>query len=113
MITLAVKIGEVYSMLAPENESIKLDDRQTRIETMNGVVVQDFGYHPEGNITEWTLQFWQDDWQIILDYASNREFVEIRDGDDVFWARIIIKSYEKIKWFRNLAVKVKVELWRV
>ena len=110
---MAVKIGDVYSMLDPEGENITLDDRQIRIETMNGVVVQDFGYHPEGDTIEWTLQFWEKDWQIIRQYATNRTFVEVRDGDEMFFARIVIKSYEKIKWFRNLAVKTKVELWRV
>ena len=112
---MAVKIGAAYSMNDPENETITPDDRQTLIEVMDGAVVQDFGHYEEADKIEWSLQFRLSDWEIVKGYWASRELVEVTDihGGRSVTARIVIKNYSYVDWFRDKAVKAKLELWRI
>lgn len=112
---MAIKIGDACSMSDPEDETITLDDRQTLISVMDGAVVQDFGHFTANDKIEWTLQFRVKEWEKVLGYWANRELVEVVDlhGNETITARIVIKSYRKLDWFRDKAIKAKIELWRI
>ena len=109
-----VKIGNAYSLSNPKNETITPDDRQETIEIIGGVVVQDFGRVEQGDKILWTLQFWKKDWDLIKEYWNNRELVEITDAaGEVFFARVVVRSYTRIYKFENKAIEANIELWRL
>ena len=111
---IMVKIGDAYSLSNPKNESITPDDRQETIEIIGGVVVQDFGRVEQGDKISWTLQFWKKDWDLIKQYWNNRELVEITDAaGEVFFARVVVRSYSRIYKFENKAIEANIELWRL
>ena len=109
---MSVHIGEAVSMNDPENETITPDSRQSQIQTLNGVVVQDFGYYDDGLKTAWTLQFDSANWDIIMQYFTNRNIVDIDDNWHKFKARIDVKSWSYVKRFRD-CITAQIELWRV
>lgn len=109
-----VKIGSAVSMGDPISETITPDNRQTLIQTIGGVVVQDMGRYPKGDVTSWELQFDKANWQLVSQYADNRQSVTIEDSNgETYTARINIKSYSYVERFRNAAVTAQMELWRV
>lgn len=109
-----VRIGEVYSLASPSDLQITPDDRQTTLEIMNGIVVQDFGHVTDGDKMSFSIQVWRKDWDKLVQYWNDREFVEIElPSGDIFNARVVIKGYTYTYKFEDKAVDVKIELWRI
>ena len=52
---MAIRIGDAVSLSNPSSEQITPDDRQQLIETIGGVVVQDFGHIAAGDKISWEL----------------------------------------------------------
>lgn len=110
---MAIKIGEVYSLSNPENETITPDDRQQTIEIIGAVSVQDFGHVEMGDKISWTLTFSPAAWQMILWYWNNRETVSITDaGGETFTGRVVVKSYTRKVRFES-HITANIEIWRV
>lgn len=111
---MSVTIGEARSMGDPRNERVTLDDRQERVEVIGGVVVQDQGRVPEGDMAEWTLDFDPESWGLVLGYWEARQIVPVGGllEEGTVDARIIVKSYSRINRFRKY-VTADLEIWRV
>lgn len=108
-----IKIGDAVSMSDPTKETIIPDDRQTLVQTLNGVVVQDFGYIPQGNVISWELQFDTENFKKICGYWQQRKIVRVDDNGEIFNARIVLKEYSHVDKFRHKAVLTTIELWMV
>lgn len=106
-----VKIGDAVSMSNPSSESITVDDRQSIVQTLGGNVVQDFGSFASGEKVSWQLQFDMTNWLKVKSYWTNRTLVTVADNaGNTFTARILIKSYSYVDFFRNY-VTATLEFW--
>ena len=112
-ITIHIKIGEIET-LRTENWQIIPDDRQTRIETIGGVVVQDFGHVEAGDSYSCNVTVPSAGANIIAAYWHNRTFVPIIDAHGVAIGdmRVVIKKYGYVDRFEDY-VWAEIELWRV
>ena len=110
-----ITIGEARSLTTPESWTYTPDDRQTQVQTFDGVVVQDYGWKYSGDKMGFSATFWLEDFWKIVGYWSNREKVTIKDMSGIEWpgCRVIIKSYSYINYFETRAVKMVLEIWRV
>ena len=110
---MAIRIGDAVSLSNPSSEQITPDDRQQLIETIGGVVVQDFGHIAAGDKISWELEFNSENWEKILAYWNQRTMVSVTDaGGDVFLARVVVKSYVRIPRFPKYH-RAAIDLWRV
>ena len=98
-----------------EGWSIAPDDRQTRIETIGGLVVQDFGRVTEGDIFSCRVTVSSAGADIIDQYALNRQFVTVRDtsGKEIHNLRPVVKKYGYVDRFEKKYHWVELEFWRV
>lgn len=108
-----VRIGEAVSMNDPEDGSVKPDDRIELVQVFGSVVVQDYGHIEAGDTASWKLQFDKKNWELVKNYWHNRVIVNVQDAaKQIFQARIIIKSYTRVKRFPD-CITAQIELWRV
>ena len=112
-IPIHIKIGEVET-LRTENWQVIPDDRQTRIETIGGVVVQDFGYIAEGESFSCNVTVPSAGANAIAAYWHNRTFVPVIDvnGTAIGDMRVVVKKYGYVEHFED-HIWAEIELWRV
>ena len=112
MIPIAIKIGDVIPTRF-ENWDITPDDRQSRIETIGGVEVQDFGRVEEGDTIICNVTLSAADASTIYSYWHNRTLVNVIDeGGGVYEnLRVVVKKYSRIKYFPSY-VAAELEFWR-
>ena len=112
VILIAIKIGEV-TPLRFEVWDITPDDRQSQIQTIGGVEVQDFGHVEEGDKISCAVTLSGTDAATIYSYWHNRTLVNVEDeGGTVYEnSRVVVKKYSRIKYFPNYFA-VELEFWR-
>lgn len=110
---MLIKIGAVDALSA-ENSGVIPDDRQSIIETIGGVVVQDFGHIEEGDKFTYTVTFRPEDATIIRNYWHNRTRVNVVDecGNVLENMRVVVKRYKYEPNFKNY-YRAELELWKV
>ena len=113
MIQIHIKIGEVQT-LTVDGWQVTPDDRQTLIETIGGVAVQDFGYCAEGDKISCTITTTKADAEILANYWHNRQLVRVEDETGAVYEnmRLLIKNYSYIKGFKKY-FKATIEFWKV
>lgn len=109
---MRIQIGDVYSYKNPESWTYTPDDRQEKVELINGVAVQDCDYIPAGDTISCSAIFSILDFGTIKTYWINRTRVTVTDesGQSYSNARIIVKSYQHVERFPNF-VKAELEFW--
>ncbi|MBR4382010.1 MAG: phosphoribosylformylglycinamidine cyclo-ligase [Selenomonadaceae bacterium] len=112
-IQIHIKIGDVET-LRTENWSIVPDDRQTKIETIGGVVVQDFGRVEAGDNYSCSVTMSTAAATVVFAYWHNRVLVNVRDvaGLVIPNMRIVVKKFSYVDRFENF-IQADIELWRV
>lgn len=100
--------------MSVEDWSVIPDDRQTQIQTVGGVVVQDFGVVEEGEKYSCTVTLPKTDAETIKGYWKNRTLVTLTDeGGEVYEnVRVIVKRYGYLTGFKKY-MKMGLEFWRV
>ena len=108
-----IKIGDVKTLTVADWE-ITPDDRQTQIQTIGGVIVQDFGLIPEGEKISCTITIRVEDAATLYSYWHNRELVNVEDAAGSVYKnmRVLVKSYRYLEGFTKY-LKIKLEFWRV
>lgn len=109
-----IKIGEVET-LRTEDWGAVPDDRQTRIETIGGTVVQDFGGNNGGDTYSCKVTVEAAVAQILSGYAYDRQFVTVRDvsGRELQNLRVVIKKYGYVERFEKNYYWAELEFWEV
>lgn len=112
MIQIAIKIGDITPLRA-ENWLIIPDDRQSIIETIGGIEVQDFGHVEEGDKISCEVTLHGSDANTLLGYWNSRAHVNISDeGKQIFEdMRVVVKEYTRLKPFTEY-FSAKLEFWR-
>ncbi len=109
-----VRIGDADALNAPD-ETITPDDRQTQIQTIGGIAIQDYGHIQTGDKVNWNgVQFGQRQAELVEGYWHSRETVTCTNaGLQTFSARVVVKSWKRIPRFEKKAVEMNVELWLI
>lgn len=112
-IPIHIKIGEIQTMEV-ENWQVNPDDRQTMIETVGGVVVQDFGHIENGDKFTCTVTMTKPDSETVFDYWHNRIFVDVEDEGGKIYRnmRVKVKNYSYLKGFGKY-IQANLEFWKV
>lgn len=112
VIPIAIKIGDVIPTRS-ENFNIVPDDRQSRVETIGGIEIQDFGHVEEGDTITCNVTLRADDAAIICSYWHNRTRVNVIDEGGAVYEnlRVIVKEYSRIEYFPQF-LDAKLEFWR-
>ena len=108
-----IKIGEVQT-LTVEDWQVTPDDRQSLIQTIGGVAVQDFGHFESGDKFSCTVTLRADDAELIYNYWHNRTLINVEDeGGNIYEnMRVIVKSYSYLTGFKKY-YKATLEFWKV
>ena len=110
-------IGDVEESVKPlrtEDWSVIPDDRQTRIETINGVVVQDFGRVETGDYYSCKVTLSADDADKVNTYWHKRTPVKVRDVAGVIREdmRVVVKKFGYVSRFEDY-YWAELEFWRI
>lgn len=110
---MRIKIGDIWT-LTVENWNVMPDDRQEKIDVIGGVVVQDFGRIPEGDVISCNITIRASDAAVLAEYWYNRELVDVRDEADNVWQhrRILVKRYSYRPYFSNV-FDAEIEMWGI
>lgn len=102
---VALKIGSF---------SLSPDDRQTLIKTVGGVVVQDNGRIPAGDVITVSLKFDETNWSLVQGYWENRTKVAVTDqaGKTYEACHIRVTGITYVEKFPN-KYDITLEIWRV
>ena len=113
MVQIVINIGTVKT-LSVENWKVTPDDRQSIVETIGGVVVQDLGRVPAGDKFSCSVNVRAVDAEIIFGYWNNRTLVTIIDeaGNIHENCRVVVKEYSYIPHFGNY-YNLSLEFWRL
>ena len=112
-IPIHIKIGTVQTMEV-SGWSVEPDDRQTLIQTIGGVAVQDFGHVEEGDKITCTITYHAEDGPTLYQYWHNRELVNVEDeGGNIYEnMRVRVKKYQYLTGFKKY-LQADLEFWRV
>lgn len=112
-IQIHIKIGDAET-LRTENWKIVPDDRQTKIETIGGVIVQDFGHVEAGDNFSCTVTLPTAAATAVFAYWHNRVPVDVRDVNGLILPnmRVVVKEYSYVDRFENF-ISASLEFWRV
>ena len=112
-IQIHIKIGDAET-LRTENWVIVPDDRQTKIETIGGVVVQDFGRVEAGDNYSCSVTLPSAAATAVFAYWHNRVLVDVRDVNGLVIPnmRVVVKKFSYVDRFEDY-IQADIELWRV
>ena len=101
--------------LRTEDWGVIPDDRQTRLETIGGMVVQDFGSDNGGKTFSCKVTLTAAAFDVVNGYALNREFVPIRDvsGRELPPSRVVNKKYGYVQHYEAEYYWAELEFWEV
>lgn len=107
-----IKIGEIET-LRTEDWNVIPDDRQTRIETIGGVVIQDFGRVEAGDAYSCKVTLSADNANILSGYCRDRTPITIRDvgGREITNKRVLIKKYGYVERYEKEYYRAELEFW--
>ena len=108
-----IKIGEAESWRDDYDITFEEDDRQTLIQTANGAIVEDKGYHLKGSkITLQGIIFRRAEFELVHDYYVNRTKVTFVDQAGISYTNmgVHITSYGYEEKFPNV-IHADIELW--
>ena len=105
-------IGDIETLTVSDFRVVP-DDRQTMIETIGGVEVQDFGHIEDGDKIFCTITLTDTAANTLYNYWHNRTFVNVADekGNSYGNLRVVVKEYGYLGKFRKY-YKIKLEFWR-
>ena len=109
-----IKIGDAVSLGAVNHWTYTPDDRQTKVDVIDGAVVQDFGYQEQGDKMTCSATFSPDDYAKLVSIQKNRTLVTVVDegGNSLDSCRVMIKQWNYVEHFPKIR-DVTIEIWRV
>lgn len=111
-IPIHIKIGDVET-LRTENWRVIPDDRQTRLETIGGNVIQDFGRVDSGDTFSCSVTLSAAAASVVSGYWYDRTPVTVRDvsGRELTNRRVVIKKYGYVDRFEDEYFTADIEFW--
>lgn len=114
MAALKLKIGDAVAFRRPEDWSYTPDDRQEQHQTIDGVVVEDYGHVDAGDVINCTVVMAYKEYEKVYNYWLNRTKVKVVDHAGTVWEnmRVVIKKDSYITYHESYH-KLEIELWSV
>ena len=111
-IQIHIKIGEVET-LNTEDWEVVPDDRQTRVETVGGIVIQDFGRNESGDSYTCKVTLEAAAGNTLSGYWHDRTPVTVRDvsGRELSNMRVKVKKYGYVYFFEENYYWAELEFW--
>ena len=96
-----------------KNWRVTPDDRQSLIQTIGGVAVQDFEHCEDGDKISCEVTLHAEDAATLYQFWHDRTPVTVEDeaGSILENMRVIVKSYSYLEGFKKY-YKVNLEFWR-
>lgn len=112
---MAISIGTVATMKTPDDWAVIPDDRQTLVQTLDGVVAVDAGRVETGDRYAFTGTFTPTAWAILKGYWNNRTFVPVvmPNGETLANCRVVVKGYTFADPLFKNYIKAQIEIWEV
>ena len=109
-----LRVGNAVSFGVPRGWRHTPDDRQERIETIGGNVVQDYGLVSGGETITVSATFKAAEFNKLKTIWTNRQLVNVTDeaGEVLQNMRIKITSWSYVEMFPD-TYEVEIEMWRV
>ena len=109
---MAIKIGDAHA-LTSSDWLVTPDDRQTLIQTIGGVEVQDLGYIKDGDKFTCKAVVFKTDADLIFNYWHNRTLVNVTDEAGFVYEnlRVLVKRYSYVYKFSDY-LNVELEFWK-
>lgn len=110
---MKLKIGDAIAFREPEEWTVVPDDRQEKHQTIDGVIVEDYGHVEAGDVITCTVVFSYENYGKLYTYWLNRTKVTVVDTAGREWKemRVVIKEDTYLRRHHSFH-KVKMELWR-
>lgn len=110
---MLLKIGDAVAFRRPEDWSYTPDDRQEAHQTIDGVVVEDYGHVDAGDVINCTVVMAYREYVKVYNYWINRTRVKVVDHAGQEWdnMRVVIKKDSYIDYHESYH-KLDLELWR-
>ena len=110
---MEIKINDIKSYRSPDMYSVSFDDRQTRVELLNGNTVQDAGRFISGDTISITAVFKRADFNAIVALWEARQLVSFTDEAGIVHQNVRLKlnSYKYETRFPDY-VTVTFEVWK-
>lgn len=110
---MQIQINNIKSYRRPESYSVTFDDRQTKVELLNGNTVQDAGRFISGDTLTVTALFKRADFNSIVALWEARTLVNFTDEAGVLHqnVRLVLKSYKYEMAFPDY-VTASFEIWK-
>lgn len=111
---MAISIGSVTSYRRPSSWQITPDDRQTKIEIVDGIHVEDEGIVAAGETIGCTAIFSATSWVTVKGYWTNRTLVTVADESGTSYTnrRVVVKSWTYVERFPKY-ITATLEFWGV
>ena len=109
-----LRIGDCVSFSTPKDWRHTPDDRQERVETMGGNVVQDYGVIDSGETITVSATFKKGEFDKLQAIWRNRQLVNVTDEAGEVWQdmRVKIIAWSYVDMFPD-TYNVELEIWRV
>ena len=109
---LKLRIGDAAAFRRPEDWSITPDDRQEKHQTIDGVVVEDYGHVDAGDVISCTVILAYSDYEKVYNYWVQRKKVTIVDHAGNTWEdmRVVIKKDSYVECHESYH-RLELEFW--
>lgn len=111
---MLLKIGDAVAFRRPEDWSFVPDDRQEIHQTIDGVVVEDYGHVDSGDTISTTVILSYENYVKVYNYWIHRTKVTLIDHAGMTWdnMRVVVKKDSYVDRHENYH-KLDLEFWRV
>lgn len=109
---LKLRIGDAAAFRRPEDWSITPDDRQEKHQTIDGVVVEDYGHVDAGDVIGCTVILAYRDYEKVYNYWVQRTKVTVIDHAGNTWEnmRVVIKKDSYVEYHESYH-RLELEFW--
>ena len=107
---------QASSYRSPETYGKPLDDRQEKIEIIDGVCVDDCGYIEQGDVLTYTAVFTSTEFQKVKNFFAQRTKITFTNESGIIYnnVRVVIKSYKayNAQYYPDM-ISADFEIWMV
>jgi hypothetical protein len=110
----SVKIGDVTVLASLGDWAIKPDDRQKKIDLIDGVTVEDYGRVKAGDTISGRFRLTDMAWDVVAGYWENRTKVILTDegSREYTGRRVVVTAFQYLHRF-PYAVEADIEFWNI
>ena len=112
---MAIKVGTVNSIGRPQNWRYEPDDRQELVQTVGGVIVEDYGHIANGDKYSCSALFTTAGANTVIGYWDGRTLVDVQAQDGTIYedCRVLIRGITQVRLHERKYKMLDLEFWRI